>query len=347
MDMEIIILGAGVTGLSAGLATGGTVYEKNTYPGGLCASYYKNGNRFEIGGGHWIFGEIPEFAKNFAKFNYYERNASVLIDTKIPYPIQTSLSEEPDVIVGTMKENLLRKFGPVLCNLFFFPFNEKYTGGLYNKVIVQDEYKSPKEGQGYNSTFAYPEGGLDKMVGKMAKEVDVRYGKELKSIDLESHQLTFNDEVVSYDLLISTIPLNFYGYLPATRVTVLNILAEKKDTPKDHWIYTPHWSFHRVGFYSNVFETDKASLYVEGININTPEVIKELTHRGFIGKVIACDYINIDPAYTYKTCMDQAENIMAELSKHNVICAGRYGTWKFQGIAESMKEGYECFSNNT
>ena len=46
-----MILGAGVTGLAAGMATGLPVYEAKSSAGGICASYYLNGYRFEIGGG--------------------------------------------------------------------------------------------------------------------------------------------------------------------------------------------------------------------------------------------------------------------------------------------------------
>jgi len=47
-----IILGAGITGLSAGWATAGTIYEATDKPGGICRSYYK-----DIEG---IFNEISQ-----------------------------------------------------------------------------------------------------------------------------------------------------------------------------------------------------------------------------------------------------------------------------------------------
>jgi len=65
------ILGGGITGLAAGIASGAPVYEREAFAGGICASYYmRRGSpqrlpaappdgeayRFEHGGGHWIFG---------------------------------------------------------------------------------------------------------------------------------------------------------------------------------------------------------------------------------------------------------------------------------------------------
>src|SRR5271157_1710 len=69
-----LILGGGMTGLAAGWASGSPVYEAEEAPGGICSSYYvrpgsrerlhdspQDGEayRFEIGGGHWIFGGDP------------------------------------------------------------------------------------------------------------------------------------------------------------------------------------------------------------------------------------------------------------------------------------------------
>jgi phytoene dehydrogenase-like protein len=51
---SITIIGAGVAGLAAAsyLARKGyrvTVFEKNAFPGGRCASFTKDGHRFDIG----------------------------------------------------------------------------------------------------------------------------------------------------------------------------------------------------------------------------------------------------------------------------------------------------------
>jgi len=60
--------------LAAGMASGFTVVEAAEIPGGICASYYMRPGtstrlpaqppdaeayRFELGGGHWIFGTDP------------------------------------------------------------------------------------------------------------------------------------------------------------------------------------------------------------------------------------------------------------------------------------------------
>ena len=46
---HFFIIGAGFTGLGAGLTSGFKIFEASDEPGGICASYQKEGFRFEIG----------------------------------------------------------------------------------------------------------------------------------------------------------------------------------------------------------------------------------------------------------------------------------------------------------
>ena len=95
----MVILGAGMTGLAAARASGGTVYEAAAAPGGICSSYYlapggvyRSGGvhrpsaarddayRFEVGGGHWIFGGDPDvlaLIDTLGPTRRYARRASV------------------------------------------------------------------------------------------------------------------------------------------------------------------------------------------------------------------------------------------------------------------------------
>src|SRR3989442_7245045 len=109
---QACILGGGMTGLSAGVASGLPVYEATEAPGGICSSYYVcPGNekqlhtapkddeayRFEIGGGHWIFGGDPivmRFIRSITPLNSYVRKSSVYLPDKdlfVAYPIQNHL----------------------------------------------------------------------------------------------------------------------------------------------------------------------------------------------------------------------------------------------------------------
>jgi len=45
-NKETFILGAGMTGLAAGMISGLKVYEAEEVPGGICSSYYLKANQF-------------------------------------------------------------------------------------------------------------------------------------------------------------------------------------------------------------------------------------------------------------------------------------------------------------
>jgi protoporphyrinogen oxidase len=335
MSKNTFILGAGMTGLAAGCASGLPVLEAADAPGGICSSYYmergsqhrhihapphREAYRFEIGGGHWIFGGDPavfHFISTFVPVRAYARRSSVYFHERnlyVPYPLQNHLRffgngiaeralaemAERQGPFRTMKEWLGKNFGPTLCDLFFYSFNELYTAGLYDRIAPQDSYKSPVElslaikgarsealPAGYNATFVYPQDGLGTLGQRMSERCIVEYGKRLVKIDTHEKELWFHDgSTCTYDLLLSTLPLNKVmkmaqisaqvGADPYTSVLVLNIGATRGgQCPDDHWIYTPGTlsGFHRVGFYSNVDRSflpissrgdgDRVSIYVE------------------------------------------------------------------------------------
>jgi protoporphyrinogen oxidase len=101
-----------MTGLAAGWASGLPVYEAEEAPGGICSSYYigpgtherlhrpppdEEAYRFEIGGGHWIFGGDPSvlrLIRKLAPAGVYQRKSSVFFPDQslyVPYPLQNYL----------------------------------------------------------------------------------------------------------------------------------------------------------------------------------------------------------------------------------------------------------------
>ena len=125
-NKETFILGAGMTGLAAGMVSGLKVYEAQEVPGGICSSYYLKANendplysvpedqeayRFEIGGGHWIFGGDPavlKFIKSQVPVKSYNRKSSVYFSKEqlyVPYPIQNHLSYlDKDLAIKAVNE---------------------------------------------------------------------------------------------------------------------------------------------------------------------------------------------------------------------------------------------------
>jgi protoporphyrinogen oxidase len=334
-----MILGGGVTGLACGLASGLPVYEMSEAPGGICASYYvvpgdgrrlhgsprdEEAYRFEIGGGHWLWGGDPlilRFLRSLTEFKSYARKAGVYLpdpDIIVPYPIQNHLSYlGPDTAMqalremcvansgnhsaATMADWLQASFGPTLCRIFFDPFHELYTAGLWRDLAPQDDSKSPvnlslavkgackREAQtaGYNVNFLYPGEGLNFVAQRMASQCEVHYGHRVEKICVRQKTVLFGDGTAQpFEALLCTLPLNTTLRLaslklsckpdPYTSVMVINIGARKGPRcPEEHWLYIPRSKAgsHRVGFYSNVDSSflprsarqagDRVSVYVE------------------------------------------------------------------------------------
>jgi len=368
--MRTIILGAGFAGMAAGIKTGHRIFEASHEAGGICGTYMRDGFMFSTGGGHWIFGDGPglDFIKSRIKIDTYQRKAGVYLNTTIPYPIQTFLESAYPYNESSFKGWNRNKFSNAVCNLFMTPFNEKYTCGLYDKIIQMDGYKTPPVGgKGFVPVFHDPTNGLSELVNNMAKDCDITYNKRAVKIDVKEHVIFFEDGTIEdYDRLISTIPLNRAldlvgipsGSLPYTSVMVLNIGAKPgKRFPKEHWLYVPFCKsgFYRLGFYSNI-NKNKApegmvSLSAEMAFLRSPDqeeldnicdnIIEELQDWQFIGDVITSDPTWVDVAYTWN--FDERDRLQALelLKKHDIESIGRYGRWLFCGMVESIQMGLE------
>lgn len=430
--MRLAIIGGGVTGLAAGLASGAPVYEQSDHSGGICRSYYlrpgqaapsmrgpveDDAYRFEVGGGHWIFGGDPAVLSllgELVPMRSYERDAVVRVrDVTVPYPLQDHVemlgAEVAGAVAGeqdgsaraelsggltseltgqTLGEWLEREFGQTLCRLFFHPFNDRYAAGLASSVAAQDGFKSPHPlgsrrpagaaapARGYNATFSYPVGGLDRLVDTIASSCDVHYGKRLVAIDVPERVIAFDDGTEEgFEDLLCTLPLSETMRLagvevgdppdPFTSVLVLNIGATRGPAcPDAHWQYecdSPA-GFHRIGFYSNVDESflpvarrgagTHVSMYVErayapdappseeDVGVFADDVVKELQGRGYIGEVEVLDPSWVRVAYTWRLPgSNWREDAIAVLAEHRIHQIGRYGAWHFQGIADSIRDG--------
>jgi protoporphyrinogen oxidase len=423
--MGSFVIGGGVAGLAAGLVSRLPVFEASDSPGGICSSYYvrpgeshrlptsprdEEAYRFEIGGGHWIFGGDPailRFIDSLSPLKRYSRISAVYFrddDLYVDYPIQNNLrflgpdfarrsliemSRSPGPF-RTMKEWQLQYFGKSLCEKFFVPFHKLYTAGLYESIAPQDAYKSPVDlaqaiqgsfGQagavGYNVTFGYPMDGLNRFAQTIASRCDVQYGKCVSRIDPVNKTVAFSDgQELGYDNLLCTLPLNKTMEMaglnvdakpdPYTSVLVLNIGGTKgANCPHHHWLYNPDAKsgFHRVGFYSSVDRSfiprsareqeSAVSIYVEraypgGQKPSTAEtddyaraVVAELTDWGYITDAEVVDPTWIDVAYTWEWPASQWKSqALRLLQEHNIYMFSRYGRWIFQGIADSIRDGF-------
>lgn len=412
MGGEIYILGGGIAGLTLGHRLKKPVFEAEYSAGGLCQSYFvkpgaqrkfeksppeKPSYRFELGGGHWIFGSdraIIRWIDKITPLKAYKKKSAVFFiknGLKVPFPVQHHMhkfdrsfnkhvkkyqrSSKP----ASMREWLLDEFGDWLCEKFFFPFHKAYTAGLYEKVAPQDVEKTPghlrhgEKVRDYNTVFYYPRFGLQALTEKLKEKCFINYGKRLIKVDAEEKVLYFSDGTYfPYKKIYSSIPLNRMSDIagitgapkkdPYTSVLVMNVGGLKgKSVPREHWLYFPdaRSGFYRVGFYTNVHRSflndsdsrSRISMYVEraypgGKKPSALEAAsyiraahEELKELGFIKEIEVCDTAWIDVAYTWSWPGSRwRENAIRALKDMGITQLGRYGLWKFQGIADSIKQ---------
>jgi protoporphyrinogen oxidase len=191
-------------------------------------------------------------------------------------------------------------------------------------------------------------------------------------LELSEKRLIFADATLSYDRLVSSIPLDrlleLCAPLPsevaraasALRCTHLYYLDLALRTPARHdwhWVYVPEprYPFYRVGYYSNFSEQmappGACCLYVELVDRDTPDltrllpqVIAGLVELGAIGganDVAFARLRRIDHAYVIFDHQYQAatELVHDYLAQHGVTSTGRYGQWTYSSMEDALLSG--------
>ena len=285
---------------------------------------------------------------------------------------------------SSFKEMLYKKFGKAISEKFLIPYNEKLyacdldtldvdaMGRFFpyaDKEQIIANFRSNKE-DSYNSFFLYPKGGAIEYIKSICKYVDINrisLNERIISIDRKKKQITTNKRVLKYDNLISTIPfpqlltLSGISFDPSiytcNKVLVFNIGFDKKGNDQvNHWIYFPEdkYSFYRVGFYDNIFSSNRLSIYVEiGLNqqdkvdINSAyqRVLSDLKISGIISdhRVVSKCSIIMNPAYVHiNSVMEEDKRLkMNYLADNSIFSIGRYGGWMYCSMEDNIKQAKE------
>ena len=232
---------------------------------------------------------------------------------------------------------------------------------------------------GYNTEFWYPQkGGISQLAQAFAHRLRGLYtDSEVTGIDIVNKQINFGSGAgESFDYLISTIPLpemrrlvkglpakisSAFNKLRWNSIFNLNLGIDHKDDSFRHWVYFPEkeFVFFRVGFPHNFSScaapADKSSLYAEvsyskGTCVDKTGFVsgikKGLKKAGIIkdGKHILVEDIN-DIPYGYpiydKHYSRARQDALGYLAKNNIIGCGRYGSWRYMSIEDSILDGRE------
>ncbi len=287
---------------------------------------------------------------------------------------------------------LYGKFGKSIVEKFLKPYNEKLyacdltkldvdaMGRFFpyaDKEAIINNMKT-KINSSYNNTFLYPKKGAQVIIEKLLEGIDkdkLLFNSSVKEIDIKNKRAKLaNGEIIDYENLINTIPFNQFlkllnnekytelsNKLTYNKILVFNLGFNKKSSYNtENWIYYPdkNINFYRAGFYDNILDTDKLSMYIEigypkDKEITEKEIkkqldltLKNLQKVGIIDNTFKLvDYMSIvmDPAYIH---IDSRYNkivkeTMNELQKENIYSIGRYGSWTYCSMEDCMVEAKE------
>jgi protoporphyrinogen oxidase len=278
-------------------------------------------------------------------------------------------------------EMLYAKFGRGIAEMFLIPYNEKLyacdlktldveaMGRFFPHASLEEivaNFVKPDHAS-YNATFTYPKGGAIEYVRALARGVRedrVSLGEGVVSVDLERKVVhTTRGREVGFEYLISSAPLPRLlemagleappGTFTSNKVVVFNLGFDRKGPTEPHWVYYPDpaLSFYRVGFYDNIFGSERMSLYVE-VGRRTEEeddldallgrVLADLEAVGVVQghRLVSKHQVTLDPAYVHitKASQEACAGWRQKLQARGVYSVGRYGGWTYCSIEDNVVE---------
>ena len=200
--------------------------------------------------------------------------------------------EGPNQTEGNFLEMLHARFGKGICDRFLVPYNEKLyacdlssldkdaMGRFFPHADLTDIVRNMKEPDNatYNATFTYPEGGAIEYVKALASAVRpraIQLEEPVVGIDLARKVARTPKREIAFERLVSSMPFNRLAAMTGlahdasvfswNKVLVFNLGFDRKAATGRHWVYFPDKgvSFYRIGYYDNIFDADRLSLYVE------------------------------------------------------------------------------------
>lgn len=195
------------------------------------------------------------------------------------------------------------------------------------------------------------------------------WGEEIIGIDRENHLAQTNKNIIHYEKMINTVSLKnfvrlagveeYIGNMSCNKVLVFNLGFDKKSKYDDiHWMYIPDESinFYRIGFYDNILNYDKLSMYVEigykenefvDINRQLQMTLENLKYIGIISDHVlrAYHYCIMEPAYVHisQETKRSTEFLMKILAESDIYSIGRYGAWKYCSIEDCLIDADNLF----
>jgi protoporphyrinogen oxidase len=281
---------------------------------------------------------------------------------------------------GNFKEMLRARFGESICAKFLFPYNEKLyacdlalldkdaMGRFFPFADLTDIVANMKrpDNASYNATFTYPEGGAIEYVRAIASAVradGIAVDEGLVAVDLEHKVAQTTRRSIRFERLVSSAPFNRLAAMCGldhdasvwawNKVLIFNFGFDAKGQKGVHWTYYPDREtvFYRVGWYDNILDGERLSLYIEigfpkdaviDVESARTRVLRDLRREGVVTtQHLAAEHsVVLDPAYVHITKASLAEHarLSALMRAHGVWSIGRYGGWTYCAIEDNIVE---------
>ena len=288
-----------------------------------------------------------------------------------------------------------RHFGEGISEHFMLPYNERLWGVPAREIttdwcdrfvpmptledVAAGAVGLDRTALGYNAKFYYPRLGIGELSKALQRRVRrLVFNQAPRHVDLRNRRVEFDNESVTYDVLINTAPLpkwlDLSGELPdgvqsarralrCSHLWYLDVGLARPPGIDAHWVYVPEakYPFYRVGSYSQfssaLIPEGHGSLYVELASRQEPDLARILpeVQRGLREmNIIACDddvefarlrkidfaYVIYDEAYARSL-----DTIRTFLTAAKVISTGRYGGWNYSAMEDALRFGEEAALN--
>ena len=278
-------------------------------------------------------------------------------------------------------EMLYRRLGSAITEKFLRPYNEKLyatdldrldvdaMGRFFPHADIADIIANMRPGVrdgGYNATFTYPAGGAMQYINALLVELPpgtVCCNERVTAIDLGAREVTTPNRRVRFGAVVSSAPLPALAKMTgiahdpsvftSNKVLVFNLGFDRKGMRDVHWMYFPdrEVSFYRVGWYDNILDGERMSLYVEigaasdarfDVAALRARVLRDLEREGIVAdhQLVSHHHVVLDPAYVHITraSLAETERVRDGLALAGVHSVGRYGGWTYCSIEDNLLE---------
>lgn len=321
--------------------------------------------------GHWIDFPFQTNIHQLPKDEFIE----CLYD--VYFGADAAEGYDPESFQGMLYE----EFGEAITEKFLRPYNEKLyacdleeldrdaMGRFFPHADLDDIVGNMRvsEDDSYNATFTYPKNGAIMYINALASEVPddkIHLEEALVDLDLDEKVATTSEgRQIEYEYVVSSAPFDRLmemvdlEYDPEVftynKVLVFNLGFDRKGPEGIHWIYFPEkkYEFYRVGFYDNILDTDRMSLYVEighesdaEIDVESArrQVMEDLRKSGLVEdhELVSWHTVTLDPAYVHITQESEEafDDLDSKLQLRGVHSLGRYGGWTYCAIEDNIVE---------